>query len=168
MWSWRVENSPSSGCNWLVSYGRWWTGSEKRKSGCTRKFFSQKWLRKSVRSNTFLRLFNANLGFYLSLKSKKLLLIKGCGSVCSWLGLWPTKMWLAWPWAHAKMDVAGCAGGPAKNGFQKFMWLAWPLVQPNIASWAFGPAKSGCQNRKSGCTHVCSVWAFLGPWWWSC
>ena len=31
----------------------------------------------------------------------------GCAKIgCSWLGLWPSKMWLAWRSAQAKMDVA--------------------------------------------------------------
>ena len=52
--------------------------------------------------------------------------------------------WLAGPKAKPKMDVAGYASGPtidagwsfgtAKNGFQKFMWQAVPLAQPNMAA----------------------------------
>jgi len=53
------------------------------------------------------------------MESQKLFLMNGCGSAkigCSWLGLLPSKMWLAWLSAQAKMDVAGWAFGPAKNG----------------------------------------------------
>jgi len=67
----------------------------------------------------------------------------------------------------------------------KLSWLGF--AQPTLAGWAFGPDQSGCQTKlaglrsanigwlglrpsqkwlpkfKSGCTHVCSVWAFLKP-----
>ena len=80
-----------------------------------------------------------------------------------------------------RYSVRGCHAVMAA----KLSWLGF--AQPTLASWAFGPDQSGCQTKlaglrsanigwlglrpsqkwlpkfKSGCTHVCSVWAFLKP-----
>ena len=68
------------------------------------------------------------------------------------------------PVAVPKLDAAGplaqqyVAGwtGRAQNGFKKIMWLAGPLAHLNMAGWAFGQAKSVCQNKKVA-AHMCAA-----------
>ena len=122
--------SPSWAPRTLGTPGAVWSGSEKRKSGCTRSFPT-----KSGCENEyflyFLRHFKMNLGFYLSVEW-----------VCqNW-------MWLAGPLQQTKLaSKNGWSSGPAKYG-----WLGlWPNQKwlPKWKKWLHT-----CVQRFSDPEHV--------------
>ena len=65
----------------------------------------------------------------------------GCGCVakigCSWLGFWPSQVWLAGPSDDPKMAAKDGCGWLGLQLSQKW------LLKIDVAGWSSGPAKCG-------------------------